>query len=106
MNQIASFSDDKSVKLWDIPSEKSITNFMGHKDYIRAGCCSPVSPNILLSGGYDGIINMWDDRDSTKSVIKVDHGNPVESVLFLPTGGIFLTAGGTDIKVYLIHTNF
>ncbi|XP_026463965.1 U3 small nucleolar RNA-associated protein 15 homolog [Ctenocephalides felis] len=100
MNQIASFSDDKSVKLWDIPSEKSITNFMGHKDYIRAGCCSPVSPNILLSGGYDGIINMWDDRDSTKSVIKVDHGNPVESVLFLPTGGIFLTAGGTDIKVW------
>lgn len=33
-------------------------------------------------------------------IFKVNHGSPVESLIFLPTGGIFLSAGGTDIKVW------
>lgn len=35
---------------------------------------------------------MYDIRD--KSVVcSLDHGAPVESVLFLPTGSVFITAG-------------
>lgn len=30
----------------------------------------------------------------------VNHGNPVESTLFLPSGGLFISAGGTEIKVW------
>lgn len=33
-------------------------------------------------------------------IFEVNHGSPVESVMFLPTGGIFLSAGGTEIKVW------
>lgn len=99
MVHIASFSDDKTVKLWDIPTEKSICSFSEHEDYIRAGCTSPVSPNIFLSGGYDNLVKMYDSRTKS-SAFSVDHGCPVESLLFLPSGGIFLSAGGTEIKVW------
>ncbi|KAG7205071.1 hypothetical protein KM043_005449 [Ampulex compressa] len=96
---IASFSDDKTVAVWDIPSEKQIVTFNEHSDYIRAGAISPVSTDILLSGGYDKCIKMYDAR-TNKNVLNVNHEAPVESVIFLPSGGIFLSAGGTEIRVW------
>lgn len=99
MLHIASFSDDKTVKLWDIPSEKCVNTFGHHTDYVRAGSVSPVSPNIVLSGGYDGIIKMYDTRND-QTAFEVKHGSPIESLIFLPTGGVFISAGGTEIKVW------
>lgn len=47
---------------------------------------------MVVSGGYDGAVKMYDIRD--KSVVcSLDHGAPVESALFLPTGSILITAG-------------
>lgn len=96
---IASFSDDKTVRLWDIASEQCVQTFAEHTAYIRAGCVNPVSPNILLSGGYDNKVKMYDTRTSSV-VFEVNHDSPVHSVLFLPTGGIFITSGGTHVKVW------
>lgn len=89
---IASFSDDKTTALWDIPTEKQIISFNEHSDYVRAGAVSPISTDILLSGGYDKNIYMYDTR-TNKKILNVSHEAPVESLLFLPSGGIFLSAG-------------
>lgn len=96
---IASFSDDKCVKLWDIATEKKLCSYSEHTDYVRAGAVSPVVSDIILSGSYDNTVKMYDTRTNT-TVLNVNHGSPVESVLFLPTGGIFLTSGGTDVKAW------
>ncbi|KAK4883537.1 hypothetical protein RN001_006856 [Aquatica leii] len=96
---IASFSDDKSVKIWDIPTEKEILSYCDHEDYVRSGAVCPAVPDIVLSGGYDSVVKMYDNRSNQK-VLSVNHGNPVESILYLPSGGIFVSAGGTDIKIW------
>ncbi|XP_038222054.1 U3 small nucleolar RNA-associated protein 15 homolog [Zerene cesonia] len=97
--KVISFSDDKSVCLWDIATEEKIASFSEHTDYIRAGAASPVSPEIILSGGYDHALKLYDCR-CNETVLTANHGSPVESVLFLPSGGIFISAGGTEIKVW------
>lgn len=99
MHRVASFSDDKSVKVWDIASEKFVNNFTEHTDYIRSGAVNPVSENTILSGGYDNLAKMYDTR-SNNCVMTVNHGSPLESLVFLPTGGIFISSGGNDIKVW------
>ncbi|XP_055638713.1 U3 small nucleolar RNA-associated protein 15 homolog [Toxorhynchites rutilus septentrionalis] len=98
-HHVSSFSDDKTVRYWDIATENHIMTFSEHTDYIRAGCTSPISPDIIISGGYDKKINMYDTRMKQK-VLTLDHGSPVESLIFLPSGGIFISAGGTSVNVY------
>lgn len=61
---------------------------------------SPNSANIVVSGGYDKKINMFDSR--TKSVtMSVDHEAPVESLMFLPSGSLLISAGNIKIYFYL-----
>ncbi|XP_026741341.1 U3 small nucleolar RNA-associated protein 15 homolog [Trichoplusia ni] len=97
--KVLSYSDDKSVSMWDISTEEKIASFSEHTDYIRAGAPSPISPDIILSGSYDHTVKLYDCR-SNEVVLTVNHGSPVESTLFLPSGGIFISAGGTEIKVW------
>lgn len=96
---VSSFSDDKSVIVWDIATEKSTNSFRFHTDYVRAGAVNPVSDNIIISGGYDNSIKMYDVR-SNDCILSLNHGSPLESLVFLPTGGIFASAGGNDIKLW------
>lgn len=45
---------------------------------------------------------MYDTRTNAQ-VVSVDHGSPVESVLFLPSGGIFLSAGESLKTILLLY---
>uniref|UniRef100_A0A8D8MGH9 U3 small nucleolar RNA-associated protein 15 homolog n=1 Tax=Cacopsylla melanoneura TaxID=428564 RepID=A0A8D8MGH9_9HEMI len=96
---ISSFSDDKVVALWDIPSESRVASFSNHTDYVRAGAVSPVSSDIIISGSYDKTVTVYDTR-SPDPVMNVNHGSPVESVLCLQSGGIFVSGGGPDVCVW------
>lgn len=101
--QLASFADDKSVRLWDVANEKVVQTYEdAHTDYIRAGAMHPQASHMFVSGGYDGKINLYDTRiDPSNAITKtLDHGSPVESMLYLPNGSIFITAGGTHVRVW------
>lgn len=54
---------------------------------------------MVVSGGYDNLIKMYDTR-TNQVTLMLDHGSPVESLLFLPSGSLFLSAGGTAIKIW------
>ncbi|KAH8416839.1 hypothetical protein KR222_006990 [Zaprionus bogoriensis] len=99
--QLASFSDDKSVRLWDVANEKVVQTYENvHSDYIRAGAMHPQAGHMFVSGGYDGKISLYDTRAEQSVMHTFDHGSPVESMLFLPSGSLFVSAGGTQIRVW------
>lgn len=99
---MVSGGDDGLVKYWDVASETPILELQGHKDYVRAGDFSPVSQEMFVTGSYDHTVKLWDVRvsDSTSSVMEVNHGKPVEDVIFLPSGGLVATAGGNCVKIW------
>ncbi|XP_064618659.1 U3 small nucleolar RNA-associated protein 15 homolog [Lineus longissimus] len=96
---IMSGSDDNSVMIWDIATEEQVIRYNEHTDYIRTGTASKASKDIIVTGGYDHMVKLWDTRTAA-SVLTVNHGQPVESVLMFPGGGIFLSAGGNYINVW------
>ncbi|KAK9712599.1 U3 small nucleolar RNA-associated protein 15 [Basidiobolus ranarum] len=96
---ILSASDDKTVRVWDIPSETAVSVFEDHSDYVRAGVVSMDNPNLILSGSYDRTVKLWDLR-SNSCAISMNHGEPVEDVLMFPGGGLVVSAGGPNVKIF------
>lgn len=114
--RIVSASDDLTVRLWDVPTAKTVTTLRGHTDYVRSLAASPSSPQIWASGSYDGTVRLWDARAGGESggggaagaggdaaggcVLSVDHGAPVEAIMVLPGGGTLLSCGGNELRVW------
>ena len=97
---VVSWSDDKTVRMWDLPTEKTVVTFEGHTDYVRAGSMVATSPDLVVSGSYDHSVMVWDRRAPSSPSLQCGHGAPVEACLVLPSGGLLVTAGGTMIKVW------
>ncbi len=47
---VVTFSDDKTVGLWDLAAETRLQCFGEHGDYVRAGCVSSVNSDLIVSG--------------------------------------------------------
>lgn len=99
---LVSGGDDAVVKYWDVASETVVSDFLGHKDYVRCGDFSPVSSDMFVTGSYDHTLKLWDVRieGGKKFVAEINHGNPIEDVMFLPSGGLVCTAGGNCVKIW------
>ncbi|KAF2238141.1 WD repeat-containing protein 57 [Viridothelium virens] len=96
-----SCSDDRTVRLWDLPSEESQWTGVGHGDYVRCGEFMPGqgSGNLLVSGSYDQTVRLWDSRAGAKAAMIFQHASTVESVLPMPGGTTLLAAVDNQINV-------
>lgn len=97
---LMSCGDDRTVRLWDLPSETSVETFRGHQDYVRTGAFLPgQSSNLLVSGSYDQTIRLWDPRTPSVPVMTFKHIASVEDVLCMPSGTAILAAADNQIAV-------
>ena len=112
-NHVLSGAHDKSLRLWDISTGECVSTIENaHDDFVRAVRAAPVSQvdegtsaNLWLTGGYDGIVKLWDSRigggenGGFKAVMTMDHGAPVEDVLFTSPLTCF-SAGGPCVAAW------
>lgn len=62
-NQLfASASDDSTIRFWDVAAEAERGVASAHEDYVRT--LDNVTENVVMSGGYDRRVHMWDVRVS------------------------------------------
>ena len=100
LTTLMSASDDRTVRLWDLPSQESITTFTGHQDYVRCGSFMPgQATGLLISGSYDQTVRLWDPRAPANAVMTFKHAAPVEDVLPMPSGTTVLAAADNQISV-------
>jgi len=100
LTTLMSASDDRTVRLWDLPSQDSVTTFTGHQDYVRSGAFMPGhNSNLVATGSYDQTVRLWDPRTSDRAVMIFKHAAPVENVLPLPSGMTLLAAADNQLSV-------
>uniref|UniRef100_A0A672GK43 U3 small nucleolar RNA-associated protein 15 homolog n=1 Tax=Salarias fasciatus TaxID=181472 RepID=A0A672GK43_SALFA len=97
--QILTGSDDYTCRLWDIPNATELNVYQEHTDYIRCGVTSKLNRDLFITGSYDHTVKLFDAR-ADKSVLTMDHGQPVESLLLYPSEGLLVSAGGRYVKVW------
>lgn len=76
MNDLFSGGDDMTIRKFDVAAG-SVVHSIGkaHKDYIKA--IKAVQENQILTGGYDGLVKLFDFRVGKDSKLAFEHGDPV-----------------------------
>src|SRR4051794_11815733 len=90
--RVLSGSNDKTVRSWDIATGEQLACLEGHEDYVRCAAVNAATPDVWATGAYDHKVLLWDTR-SNQTILSLDHGFPVESVLFFPGGSLLASAG-------------
>ena len=94
---IASGSDDRTVKLWDVAAHEVVATLEGHAGSVRAVAFSP-DGGTLASGSWDGTIKIW--NLATNRLIATLLHNQVTSVAYSLDGSV-LASGSWDGTVNL-----
>jgi tetratricopeptide (TPR) repeat protein len=96
---LASASDDRTVKLWDVDRRTELATLRGHTYPVYAVAWSP-DGRLLASGSVDQTIKIWDVNTRRETATLRGHGNRVHTVSWSPDGRR-LASGSTDQSVKL-----
>jgi WD40 repeat protein len=94
---LASGSNDRSVKLWDLPTRK-LRNVLVHPGTVRAVAFSP-DGKALAATGWPGSLRLWDPVTG-ELVAELEHDNSIDAFAYLPDGKTLLTLAHGVIRLW------
>jgi hypothetical protein len=89
---LASGGRDKTVRLWNVETQKSIATLKGHTERIKSVAFSP-DGSILASSSVDSTIRLWDTETHEIIGTLKGHTRSVPRIIFSPDGSILASAG-------------
>lgn len=103
--------EDHSVKVWDSEKGHLLHVLTRHEQDIRFAVPHPLDPRLLLTGGRDGLVVLWDLRRGTIIMSHVcrdeasDKG--LRAAAFIPDGSRFVVGDdeGNLLHFWLGHTD-
>jgi WD40 repeat protein len=100
---LMSSSDDKTVKVWALPSQRFMFTLSGHMNWVRSAEFSP-DCRLGVSGSDDKTMRIWDIQSKRLLRIYDENACVINTVAFHPDGTCVASAG-TDktIKVWDIR---
>jgi len=113
---IASGSDDKTIKLWDIETGRQLRTLWGHVDAVWSIAFSPDGKKII-SGSSDKTVKVWDVQTGRELESLTGHSKLVKTVAFSPNGRLIVSGsydktiklwdvvGGRELKTFTGHAN-
>ena len=102
---LASGSEDKTIKLWDVKTGKYLNTFKGHDDKIRSVAFSP-NGKLIASGSDDQLVMLWNADTGECYRCLEGHKDSVRSVTFNPQDGKMIATASEDqtIKIWDVDT--
>ena len=71
---LASGSQDKTIKLWNVESQTEIATLTGHSDYVKSVAFNNTG-TILASGSQDNTIKLWNVESQTEIATLKGHSS-------------------------------
>ncbi|MEP0912527.1 protein kinase [Leptolyngbya sp. GB1-A1] len=99
---ILSSSVNRTLKRWDVETERCLLNFEGHQSIAEAIALSSDGTQ-MLSGNADGTVTLWDVNSGERLRTLTGHQGTVRAVAFHPQGR-YAVSGSDDRTVRLWDT--
>lgn len=106
--RFASAGGDRSVFLWDVASAQTIRRFsgsagggsgtQGHSARVNSVCFAGEDDSLLISGGLDASVRIWDVRSGAQKPVQV-LTDAKDAVTAIATHGSEIVAGSVDGRV-------
>jgi WD40 repeat protein len=88
-------ADDVQVRLWDAATAIARRPYREHSLAIRKlvfGAADTSGPRVLLSGGFDQIVNVWDAQQGVLRRRLRGHNGRIDALAVSPSGQLFASA--------------
>lgn len=103
---IYSCSTDQSVAVWDVATCQRVRRLRGHSAFVNAVQGVRRGPPMLVSGGDDCAVKLWDTRRRFCAQSLDNEGYQVTAVCFNDTAEQVVTGGiDNDVKVWDLRKN-
>ncbi len=83
---LASASDDRTIRLWDLPTGQETAVLTGHANFVHAVAFDPQDSDILVSGSRDRTLKRWYLPKPCVTHTLTGHTQPILAVAFTPDG--------------------
>lgn len=101
---IASGSDDKTVKVWQLNNGKEIRTLKGHDNWVYSVAISPNGEN-LVSSSKDNTVKVWDFKTGKELLTLTGHKGLINSVAISPDNQNIASASyDNTIKIWNLKT--
>lgn len=98
--KIVTFSNDKTVKIWDVITGSILADLTGHTNYVTVGKFSPDGKRVATASD-DSTAKIWDAVTGKLLIDLKGHKGYISTVQFSPDGKRVVTASGdTTVKIW------
>jgi len=98
---------DGKLRLWDVATAELLLTVDAHSDCMKVLSPGAGSADAWITAGRDGHVRVWDLQTSdgngssnAAKIVDVDHGSPIDAGEVFPGGGMYVSAGGTSLKLW------
>jgi len=100
--QVVSCAGDKTMRVWDLESGRTISSLDGHQNRVNALAVLP--DGRIVSGSGDKTVRVW-DVDSGRVVATLKgHEAPVMALAVLPDGRVVSGSGDKTVRVWDVES--
>ncbi len=104
---LATASEDKTVKLWNVAMKRELVKLRGHEGAVNCIAFSP-DGKLLASAGTDGLIKVWDVKNPPTEYSKISCRGEIEprnSLTFSSDGKFLAVANGNKTMLWNMENN-
>ncbi len=88
---LVSSSGDKTLRIWNVQTGKTVHTLRGHTDWVTSAAFSP-DGNRIVSSSSDKTIRIWNARTGDRLLTIKSHNEKVTSASFSPDGKWVITS--------------
>lgn len=100
---LASGSEDRTIKLWDMETGSCLQTLNGHQEWVKSVAFSP-DGQVLASGSFDHTLKLWDWQTGGCLKTLRGHTSTVTMVAFGPSGQLVSSSYDQMLKLWHVST--